>query len=373
LLPLMASEKLAGDTLWFVAEADFTFHESDDCSRRSFFSEAHWKDVWLNRLAAMKEGMTEEASKAFDDFTTECFMDEDGPKVLQGVPRWRHWGEASASAPHVQMADPRWKQEYYEFKVGENAGPGPSGTRGVEYIRSTRAGDERARGNVTEELRDLLSLCNCAQRHGRGGWTWLSWNAAHWSDKTSRTTVPCTGGQLSGVTTDAARWLLERFRNVHPQHTGTWMANVILQEWQLLLGAAYVSPPVGHYFQHVSSWDKTQRPLPTHWHQKWVQSGTRPMKSGDTHRFICSWLPSGPREIICEVDVTQDAHRFWLTQCPPAFPPAFVGLQWYHTNAEDLLFFNIAERCKTNKNLCNFNKQTQKQKHPKRKPIKKDS
>jgi hypothetical protein len=337
ILPIVANEKLAGDTLFFVAEADFTFHQEDDDKRRSFFSEDHFRSVWEDRLEVMQENMTEESREEFLDFTKEFFNDPAGPDLLKGVPRWRAWGNTSkvgGPAPD----DPRWSQKYYTFVQQEGDPPRADGTRGVQYIRSKQMPGASSSKTITQELHDLLCLVNAAARVGRGGWTWLSWNAAHWSDATHRTTVPSTGGQLSAITTDAARWALARFREIHAQHTGTWMANVFLKEWQIQLGGSYASPPVGHYFEHLCSWDG-KRYLKTHWHQHWCQSGTRPMKPGDVQRQICSWNDKGCCEPLVTVDVNRGDDLFWRTQTPPLLNGCWQGPLWFHLGEEDTSVF----------------------------------
>lgn len=342
IFPLCANPRLPDDALFFICESDHCFYQEDAEVREILDPTEHLPHITMNPLDYIASYMTPQSRQRFRSRMERFFLDlpEDRPYISEcgTVPRQRPWGECrpGADKSHPAYSEKMWDKDEYEFVMPENMS---QTNRELQYVRGQgkAAKDNISLADCTTELKDLLCTVNTAARAGRGGWIWLSFNSGnHWSTGASskkRKTVPSTGGFMSALTTEAARYLLLRIREEKFQrHTGTWMLE-LLREYQTTVGACYVSPPIGHYLEHTSSWNNDKDTLPTHWRKPWVQEGTRVLNSDkDWERHVCHYDDKGSAVHLAEV-VTDDETLLWITQADDSIPDCFLGPQWWHTGA----------------------------------------
>ena len=147
----------------------------------------------------------------------------------------------------------------------------------------------------SNELFDLVTYMNVSHRVGRGGLLWCGCNAMHWGESSSkaRTTSPTAGAHLVLVSTEGARFRLDKREQIPNMHMRNCLANCCGPKWQEDLGAAYIEPSIGSYREHESSTSPGQM-LMSHFNAKCVHEGTRPMKTSDRLPYICAFTETGP-------------------------------------------------------------------------------
>eukprot|EP00929_Paragymnodinium_shiwhaense_P039440 TRINITY_DN2069_c0_g1_i5.p1 TRINITY_DN2069_c0_g1~~TRINITY_DN2069_c0_g1_i5.p1 ORF type:complete len:666 (+),score=78.68 TRINITY_DN2069_c0_g1_i5:83-2080(+) len=318
-LPFIANDRHAEDTLWLVAEADFCFDQADADIKQMYLGPAHFESVWKDRIGAMSEGMTEQSKNEFFQFVKSYWLEASASKTpLDQLPRWRAWGIANAESvgsEAVSISDPRWLEEYWAWENRDEVG---SNVTSKVYVRRTND-DPNSSSKMTEELTDLLTIANQAARIGRGSFVWLSWNAFHWNSKSGARTILAWMNQRSG-----------------PAHTGTWMRELLhdLQDHPDF-GACYIQPPIGHYFEHECSWADGSPVLTSKWGKAWVQGGTRPKTEHDVQRCFCRWTASGPADRLQEIPLPAPEFAVWWTESPPDLRRCWTGLQYWHLGEEE--------------------------------------
>ena len=215
-MPMMSDARFAPDTLFIVAEDDWRLWRTDCRGGRSLDQDA---------MPAGREGELAAPSA------------EAGP--------WSSLQAASSDAGRRQSRKPRRQQP-------AAAASGPTG-----WGRPKKAKKEEFE-QTSQELCDVVHMCNFAHRHGKGELVWLSWNAsaaAKWT--------PTFGSSLIAVSARGARILQHNFDEQFPRpdHWDLCLKGALQTEaFQEVLASSYIYPSLGGYDDHVSAFMNTKRP-----------------------------------------------------------------------------------------------------------------
>ena len=139
---------------------------------------------------------------------------------------------------------------------------------------------------TSQELLDILHMCNTAHRHGKGDVVWLSYVV-----NTKQRWCPCHGSTLIAVSARGGRILKENWSKwfKKPYHFDVALKEV-LQELSAgnTLPACYVFPSVGGYDEHISAFMNVKKAQvrECHWEQyNAIQEGTREVNSSTGRAF----------------------------------------------------------------------------------------
>ena len=117
-------------------------------------------------------------------------------------------------------------------------------------------------------------------------------------------------------------------------HMGSTIKLKMLQDWSNEINGGYIVPPIGGYYTHYSTTERTGRVLETHLQDRWAQPGTR-RRDGhddDLNRYICKVQKSGPENRVTnELDLpAMHEKATWLTEAPPGTPEVSCGRRPRH-------------------------------------------
>ena len=206
IVPLISDARFAPDTLFIVAEEDWRL----------------WK-------ADCRKGEKLQA----DDLPPERVAELSAPS-----------GPVDAYAGDPSRGTP-WRRSSQPGK-GELRSWGRSSKATASQVRQT-----------SQELLDIVHMCNTAHRMGRGDLVWLSYTVNSKSKWT-----PTHGSTLLAVTARGGRILHENWQQWfdEPSHWDLCLRNV-LREHSLdcSLPASYVFPAVGGFDEHVSAFQNTKK------------------------------------------------------------------------------------------------------------------
>ena len=218
ILPLMSDLRFAPDTLFLVAEEDWRLWKSD-CSGGA--------GVSPDDLPTEREGELSAPS------------DTAGPwSALQTAE------DAGADSPAEARTSTKRQQA--------RPGAGPTG-----WGRPKKAKPEQVE-QTSQELCDIMAMCNAAHRAGKGELIWLSWQS-----NAKSTWTPTHGSTLLGVSARGARVLSNHFAELFQQ---PWHWDCVLLKamreptLQAELAACYLWPSLGGFEDHVSAFKNTKRP-----------------------------------------------------------------------------------------------------------------
>ena len=196
--------------------------------------------------------------------------------------------------------------------------------------------------NLSEHLVDLIAIMTKASRVGRGGFCWTGWNAFHWEGSGSgRKQSPSTGAHAVMVTAKCMRKLLPKWLKEPNGHMGAFFCTKVA-EWQEELGACYVLPPIGGFFDHPSTTlggRNIGKILESHWGTTWTQEGTRKESDRQSDRMLCKFTTRGHADKIqgSEVRLPQELEELmWLTRAPKGTAPSQCGERSYHRGETEL-------------------------------------
>ena len=275
LLPYMADERHAPDTLFLVAEEDFRLF-----SRHSALQPAVLQGVAEAAYAASSTAFV--ARPAFAEVLNE---EAAAPPelTLDELYYWRY-----QAAPHLIKDD-----VFGPPAAGTNNWKALVGGLYAPTAKPTAAEIEQA-GGVSEYLIDLVKMVTAAHRQGLGDLVWLSYDA--FKTKGFRSRV-CHAATLIAVSAAGAKKLVDIVAD-----PGVFGAN---QHFDVLLlkylekhgntfGASYVYPCVGHYQAHLSQSSDHEGWRDSAWEQNWVQEGTKASHAyGGRTRWLMGWTKRG--------------------------------------------------------------------------------
>ena len=225
---MISDQRFAPDTLFLVAEEDWRLWKAD-CKKGQPLAAADLPPERVAELSAPTGSKDEiPAVTAYHDLTASSFQPTQG-----GEGELRSWGRGSkATAADVQQ--------------------------------------------TSQELLDILHMCNTAHRQGRGDVVWLSYCV-----QPNCTWTPTNGSTLIGLSARGGRILHDNWSEwfKEPQHFDIALKEV-LQELSATnrLPASYVFPSVGGYDEHVSAFMNPKKAVvrQCYWESyKAVQEGTR--------------------------------------------------------------------------------------------------
>ena len=318
----MSQGQHSPDTAWIIVEPDMCMYAIDAQSRTELIQ---------GRMPAHQFKDYEEFGATIEDVTAKRVFFEHLEKWrnLQSVAGLNHvpWPRAEGSKPDTaSRPPPPWRVQPVH--------KAPELVPVLDKVVKASKEDTTVH-RISQELLDLVLYFNASSRLGRGGLLWCGWNATQWSDTSKcRSTSPAAGAHLVMVSTAGARVLMTKRDEIPNMHMGNFLSKLCGLKWQHELGAAYVQPPIGSFFEHVSSTTPGQV-LKDHFSAKWAQEGTRPMKESDKPRWICGFTEKGPAAYLHQrgLDFNDENLRrsyYWLTEAPPQVPEWLCGIQEWH-------------------------------------------
>ena len=226
-MPLISDPRFAPDTLFLVAEEDWRLWKAD-CKKEGKLQKADLPEDRQEELSAPSGSQDAyPAVKAFSDPSSSSFQ----PTKNEG--ELRSWGRGTkASAADVQQ--------------------------------------------TSQELLDILHMCNTAHRQGHGDVVWLSYNVA-----AKASWAPSYGSTLLAVSARGGRILHDNWSEwfKEPQHFDIALKEVLMElSASQQLPASYVFPSVGGYDEHISAFMNTKKAAvrECYWDTyKAIQQGTR--------------------------------------------------------------------------------------------------
>lgn len=225
-MPLISDPRFAPDTLFLVAEEDWRLWKAD-CKKGQKLQPADLPEDRQAELSAPTGSQDAyPAVKAFSDPTASS------SQPTKGEGKLRSWGRGTkAKAADVQQ--------------------------------------------TSQELLDILHMCNTAHRQGRGDVVWLSYNV-----RANATWTPSYGSTLLAVSARGGRILHDNWSEwfKEPMHFDIALKEVLMElSANNRLPASYVYPSVGGFDEHISAFmnSKKVQVRECNWESKAMQEGTR--------------------------------------------------------------------------------------------------
>ena len=310
------------DTVWCVVEPDMCMYKIDAAARLELV-QARMPEEKFADYESFAESIEDPKAKATFLESLEKWRDHQSVAGIQHAP----WPAAATSEPSPHVLPP-WRRS----QVPKRAPP--------KYVpvldKADKASSEKTKMNqISEELLDLVLYFNAACRCGRKGLHWCGWTASQWTEKKKvRSTSPAAGAHLVMVSTEGARFLMQKRDEIPNMHMGNFLSKLCGLKWHAELGAAYLQPPVGSYSEHESSTTPGQV-LMSHFDARWAQEGTRPHKPHHVPRYICGFTEQGPANYLHKMglDFSNEEIRskyLWYTEPPKPLRRQFCGLQVWH-------------------------------------------
>ena len=298
IIPYMADERHAPDTLFFVAEEDFRlFHRHSACApdivgRLTEAAYAASSTSFAARTPALREDGNEPVALPVDDLYA-----------------WRYTRQLVTQPGCDLFGPPAAGTDSWKRLVGGLYEP----TRKPRAIKAVLHG-------VSEYLEDLVKIVTAAHRKGRGDLVWLSYDA---NNKKGTKCKVVHASTLIAVSADGAKKLADIVPDA--EEFGKDMHwDVLLLRYLEKKGeefkASYVYPSVGHYQGFLSQSSDNEGWRPDQWNQNWIQEGTRAShaEAGRT-RWLMGWQKKGVnwiREINIPEKRWEDLRWFTRTTAP---------------------------------------------------------
>ena len=257
IIPYMADDRHAQDTLFFVVEEDF----------RLFERHSQAQPVILSGVAEAAYAASTTAKTARPQFQETVNEMESAPNALtlDELYHWRYTSAPHAAAeldffgPPVAGTD-RWKQI-----AGGLYGP---------VSKPTAAEIEQV--GVSVYLQDMVKMVTAAQREGLGNLVWLSYEAKNAKGMKNRVVH---GATMIAVSAVGAKKLADVVPDVavfgRDYHFDVLLIKYLNKHGNAF-GASYVHPSIGHYQAHLSQSSDHEGWRDSRWQNGWVQEGTRP-------------------------------------------------------------------------------------------------
>ena len=245
----MSDLRFAPDTLFLVAEEDWRLWEGD-CKKG--------QKLTVDDLPPDREGELAAPSK------TGAWLKRGGAAAAASDPQ----AAAAAAAGPSQDQRPRREQEHAPEE-------GPKG-----WGRPKKAKPQGMKA-ASQELVDIVHICNEAHRNGHGELVWLAYEG---NTKTPWTVT--SASTFIALSARGARILKNHFDEqfTEPGHWDLFLKGVLQQEeFQKILKCCYLYPAMGGYEAHVSSQMNTQvaEVRECWWPKQNRQEGTREFGSDD--------------------------------------------------------------------------------------------
>ena len=343
MLPYCSDQCHPEDTLFLVAEPDYTVRKEDEEARAELLEAvsdqslgAHTLEEMLPRIGSDElRGDFEAKRKLYNDLqAARC----SGEEVL-----WPYSTAASSgsSGEGPQPSSKPIPGQATEPKAATGQKRSYSGERTVAAPQKPTKPAQVSVADTSEELRDIIYYCNEAARAGVGDLIWLAWNSHHWKPKTKSSTrrsmTPQAGAHLYALTAKGARFLLDKrvkheFSEGHMGSTLAHLLKTYQKDFKPEFGACFLCPPVGNFIAHPTTTNENVRVLPSHWDESWCQGGTRKDNAcGHWYdRDLCHITERGNPEVITTVQPNDDFALWWKTKAHCEHPEKGIGVQFWH-------------------------------------------
>jgi len=287
-LPYMADARHAPDTWFLIADEDFRVYKGDD---------------------VVPHGRKEDGEIDMDlveEHLTEFRVSELGGKALADLEKEACDRELAARSGADVPVDVDFED--------------------LLPLQRTKKAKASAYEDVSEELEDLVKIATVAARHSAGDLVWYSWSGKPRPRK-GRKSYPWAGASLLGISSKAAKQMLEHFDVWFTKgHVDQSLLQCLSSNPEMraqIGGASFLYPCIGHY-QHDFSRGVPQEVRTKDWDSNWCQEGTRKTKAGQKHRTLFGFCAEGAPPKICVVKLPTSEHAslydqyLWLTLRPEA-------------------------------------------------------
>ena len=318
-LPYMLDPRHPSDTLFFVAECDYRFYRADAEARvmqPPWTTEGLQRDLWELRRQGREESgggalcPLEGFARPVPKIRPSSGSSQVRPtsmnpfQLREAAAEPADWGSDS---PRVEDSP---EESATELAPTERAS---SEDEAAEAESAADLGGWRRRppnSEPSQELVDLVGICNRAAKAGLGNIVWLAWEPA--TSKRGFRQQPVHGTTLVAFTQQGAQAFKEHLSRQEPQHL-----DVILAHWLIEPGvsdtvkASFLYPTAGSYVCHVSGCEKNLV-RESSFGKKHVGDGVR---AGEA-RWICGYQAKGGARYVEQLNL--DAHGLdWVTERPP--------------------------------------------------------
>lgn len=317
----MMDERHPDDTLFFVAECDYRFYRGDAEARvlqPAWTTEGMQQKLWNLRESGRKEA--EKALEAAQIEAKRTAKSRSSGARSSGDQRSRTptkspWVDADADAPN-------WGSPSQPPDVASEDDRGSLTPTVIEESEDDEAA-EREEANLSgwqrkpprhppsQELLDLVGICNKAAKLNLGNIVWLAWEPA--TSRRGRKQVPCHGTTLLGMTRHGAFEFSQHLKTEAAAHL-----DVILSRWLLSpgiadsVGASYLFPTAGSYVCHLSGCEPNLV-RESSFGARHVGDGVR----GPDARHLCGYQAKGGALFLEELRLDGPGLD-WITERPPA-------------------------------------------------------
>ena len=270
----MMDNRHAEDTLFLFCESDFRFYEAHDVSL----------DEWLAATLAAGDATEPLAGRA---------------------------GASSSSTDPLGIglapAEP--------LAGGGQARKAPAKRRlGVWEASGRQLASEM---DFTEDVKNVVRICNDAMRIGRGNFVWLGWNG----NKKAKSRV-VSGTHFMAFTPKGARLLLQELLARKPGPIDMVLVDIMYNtpaQQPDEIGCCFVWPAVGQQAAHISMATPTPGdPVSRcNWKASWIGQGAGPVPNKG--RWLCRFIQAaGAQQWLSEINFKKDLA--WKTRRPPSSP-----------------------------------------------------
>lgn len=305
ILPYMADERHAPDTLFFVAEEDFRLfarHSACQPAAGARVAEAAYaasSTAWAARTPAFVDVVNEPVALTLDELYS-----------------WRYDVAPITESQDDLFGPPAAGTDSWRKLIGGLYVPARKPTR----TEATAVG-------VSQYLEDMVRIVTAASREGLGDLVWLSYDATDKKGHKSRVAHASTLVAVSAGGAKKLRHIVDS-GEIGKQHHFDVMLLRYMQEHGNTFGASYVYPCIGHYQAHLSGSSDNEGWRDSQWLKGWVQEGTRAEHAeGGRTRWLMGWTKKGldwKRALFLPEKGGEDLRWFTRTTAPDGWIQAQI-------------------------------------------------
>ena len=272
IIPYMADERHAPDTLFFVVEEDF----------RLFARHSGVAPDTLGRLGEAAYAASSTAVAARAPNLAEM-VNEPVALTLSGLYEWRYEKKPIGVLSADLFGPPSVGTDSWRKLIG-----------GLYAPTHKPSSAEVENNGVSEYVEDLVKIVTAAARQGKGDLVWLSYEARNSKGLKCRV---CHASTLVAVSAAGAKKLADVVGSTEFSDRVFHFDVLLLRYLEKHgneFGASYVYPCIGHYQAHLSQSSDHEGWRDSRWLNTWVQEGTRPAHTaGGRTRWLMGWTQKG--------------------------------------------------------------------------------
>ena len=302
-MPLISDQRFAPDTLFLVAEEDWRLWKAD-CKQGEKLAPEDLPEDRQEELSAPSGSQDAyPAVRSFSDVTASSSQ----PTKGKGKATLKSWGRPTKAKPaEVQQ--------------------------------------------TSQELLDILHMCNVAHRAGKGDVVWLSYNT-----RANQRWCPSYGSTLLAVSARGGRILHDNWQEwfKEPMHWDIALKEVLMElSAQSILPASYVFPSVGGFDEHISAFMNSKKCVvrECNWDCNAIQEGTREL-DGDGRAFsrVAPWQKYQLKEFPLEQKYRATMEVVIVPEIPTR-PLDDPDVWWTGAATVDSSFYDVQKRGKGSSN-----------------------